>query len=50
MVLITTGIPKKNSEFFDIHRNNPGVHTSQISKLMGYDWRTMNASEQVPYK
>ncbi|KAK3092469.1 hypothetical protein FSP39_003178, partial [Pinctada imbricata] len=29
---------------------NPGVHTSQISKMMGHTWRNMSAEEQLPYK
>ncbi|XP_071079316.1 uncharacterized protein [Haliotis cracherodii] len=29
---------------------NPGVHTSNISKIMGHAWRTMAPEEQAPYR
>ncbi|KAI0213310.1 hypothetical protein LSAT2_001657 [Lamellibrachia satsuma] len=29
---------------------NPGVHTSHISKLMGHDWRQLSPTQQQPYR
>ena len=31
-------------------RENPGVPTSHISKLMGQHWRNLRPSEQQPYR
>ncbi|VDI70925.1 Hypothetical predicted protein [Mytilus galloprovincialis] len=30
--------------------SNPGVHTSQISKMMGHAWRQMASDDQLPYR
>ena len=39
-----------NPEIWLCYRENPGVHTSHISKLMGQNWRQLTAEEQQPYR
>ncbi|KAK2146473.1 hypothetical protein LSH36_605g00012 [Paralvinella palmiformis] len=34
----------------EISEKNPGLHASQITKLLGHEWRQMSAEQQSPYR